>query len=275
MPLAKEQLDELLRFQLSDGRWVFATSAEARILSLQSRNGVEGSPLLQPHFPSTTNFVQIKHLLNGVIGAYLPERFISSPATEEDYLVLLANNYVVVSGIEAILKRAVVNARRRYQQHLADFLTEVYNQERGHALLIERDFLNLGVTFAEVSARSDLTVANRLLGLLSEFSSGEVPQSILGIGYLLETNALTVGQDFIEGTVKRHPKVRSAMSFLRTHSAIGAEPEHVERLLQFVAAEPKASQWEITRGCESAAQLLAESAGQPTANWVEPEVFAR
>lgn len=254
----EDKFENLLRWPLADGRWVFATAKETRVLSVRPGDNSPSPAVLGKHLPLTTTVDQIEQLLDGVIGAYLPDRSSTAPKSVHDYLTMLASNYVVVGGIEKVLAEAIQSAQDSSQPNLADFLRRIYSEEQGHSSLIERDFQNLNVSVSEFSQYINLELAHKLAGLLLEFARCETPQAILGVGYLLETNALMFDMAFLEEIERDLPEVRDAMTFLYTHSAVGSEPEHLASLLAFIAQESKLSQSHIIRSCERAATLLAE-----------------
>lgn len=255
---AESKFENLLRWQLADGRWVFATAQEARVLSLHSSGKDPSSAILQAHLPLTTTIGEIEQLLDGVIGAYLPNRSNRLPKSLHEYLTMLAGNFVVVANIEKVLAEAMQSALDSSQPDLADFLGRIYAEEKGHSSLIESDFKNLNISVLEFSHYVNLELAQKLADLLLELARCEAPQAILGVGYLLETNALMVDAEFLEDLERCIPEARDSMTYLYTHSAVGSETEHLASLLEFIAQDSKLGQLNIIRACERAAILLAE-----------------
>ena len=71
----EDKFENLLRWPLADGRWVFATAKETRVLSVRPGDNSPSPAVLGKHLPLTTTVDQIEQLLDGVIGAYLPDRY--------------------------------------------------------------------------------------------------------------------------------------------------------------------------------------------------------
>ena len=173
---------------------------------------------------------------------------------------MLESNYVIVAAIEEVLQTAIHSASRVNKTHLVSFLSEIYQSEQGHSSLIEDDLEALGVSQVGTHTESNLAGAFRVRDLLRQLASSKDPQAILGVGYLLETNALAINQLFLDELLRVVPEAVTAISFLQTHSGVGVEADHVADLLEFISVEPIVSRLEIISACEQAAQIVMESA---------------
>lgn len=259
MPLGAEKFSSLSRWRLFDGRWVFATSNEVKILVIQEPKTLGSAPL-ETFLPPVASADETNNLLQGIIGAYLSSEPPLPPSSKEHYIAMLASNYVIVSAIEEVLQTAIKSASSRNQTHWVSFLKEIYQSEQGHSRLIENDLEELGISNAQIHSESNLAGARALHDFLRQLASSREPQSILGVGYLLETNALTINQPFLDELLRVVPEAGAAISFLHTHSGVGVEADHVADLLEFISLEPVVSRLEIFSACERAAQIIMESA---------------
>jgi len=259
MPLGAEKFSYLSRWRLLDGRWVFATSNEVKVLAIQEPETLGRAPL-ETFLPPVASASETNNLLQGIIGAYLSPEPPLPPGSKEQYIAMLESNYVIVSAIEEVLQTAIGSASRVNQTHLVSFLSEIYQSEQGHSNLIKRDLEELGVSHVEIHYESGLAGASAVRDLLRQLASSTEPQSILGVGYLLETNALAINQSFMDELLRVVPEAATAISFLQTHSGVGDEIDHVAELLKFISSEPVVSRLEIVSACELAAQIIMESA---------------
>ena len=259
MPLGAEKFSSLSRWRLLDGRWVFATSSEVKVLAIQEPETLERAPL-ETFLPPVASASETDNLLQGVIGAYLSPEPPLPPSSKEQYIAMLESNYVIVSAIEEVLQTAIQSASLLNKTNLVSFLSEIYQSEQGHSSLIETDLEELGVSQVEIHAESNLVGACAVRDLLRQLASSDEPQSILGVGYLLETNALAINQLFLDELLRVVPEAATAISFLQTHSGVGVEADHVADLLEFISVEPVVSRLEMISACERAALIIMESA---------------
>ena len=259
MPLQASKFSSLSRWRLLDGRWVFATSNEVKVLTVREPQTYGCAPL-ETYLPAVASANDTNNLLQGIIGAYLSSEPPIPPCNKEQYIAMLASNYVIVSAIEEVLQTAIHSASRENQTHLVSFLSEVYQSEQGHSSLIESDLEALGISHAAAQSESNLAGACAMRDLLLQLASSREPQSILGVGYLLETNALAINQLFLDELLHVVPDAVTAISFLQTHSGVGVEVDHVADLLEFISLEPVVRRLEIVSACERAAQIIMESA---------------
>ena len=259
MPLQANKFSSLSRWRLLDGRWVFATSNEVKVLTIQEPKTYGCAPL-ETFLPSVSSANETNNLLQGIIAAYLPPEPPLPPGSKEQYIAMLSSNHVIVSAIEEVLQTAIQSASFGNQTHLVSFLSGIYQSEQGHSSLIESDLEELGVRHTEIRSGSNLAGACAVRDLLRRLASSREPQSILGVGYLLETNALAINQLFLDELLRVVPEAVTAISFLQTHSGVGVEADHVAHLLEFISLEPVVSRLEIISACERAAQIMMESA---------------
>jgi hypothetical protein len=259
MPLQASKFSSLSRWRLLDGRWVFATSNEVKVLTVREPQTYGCAPL-ETYLPAVASANDTNNLLQGIIGAYLSSEPPIPPSSKEQYITMLESNYVIVSAIEEVLQTAIHSASRVNKTHLVSFLSEIYQSEQGHSSLIESDLEELGVSQVGIHAESNLAGAFAVRDLLRQLASSKEPQSILGVGYLLETNALAINQLFLDELLRVVPEAVNAISFLQTHSGVGVEADHVADLLEFISVEPVVSRLEIISACERAAQIVMESA---------------
>jgi hypothetical protein len=162
---------------------------------------------------------------------------IARPKSAIDFatlIVALANNYTIVSKIEKILEVAIGGCEQRAMNKESEFLLSVLYDERGHSELIEKDLKGLGINRDKLMSGTQRSAAEALVLLLNELAKGREPFALRGVGYLLESNALSLDDDFFRQYEVLVPESGKAWAFFNIHSALGEEREYFERLLLFL-----------------------------------------
>lgn len=232
---SRDKFENLIRWRLRKDHWAYVTEAEARVINVSSKNDVGLTSLLKPNLPVNVSPQALKNLFKVIASDALDH--IVRPKIAIDFatlIVALANNYTIVSRIEKILEVAIAGCEQKAMNKESEFLLSVLYDERGHSELIEKDLKGLGINCNKLMSGTQRSAAEALVLLLNELAQGREPFALLGVGFLLESNALSLDDDFFRQYEFLVPEIGKAKAFFNIHSALGEEREHFERLLLFL-----------------------------------------
>ena len=261
----KSKYDRLLRWRTKNGSVILVDAGEYRIMREPSKgllNKYSGHKLLSAFIPESVTAGDFLILLEQIVISYLPTFKSQAPETISVYISSLLSNFVIVSQIEQILAKAIFNAQVIGDRRLESFLEKVLIEESNHADLIIKDLADLGVHRPrEAIGGYEFDAAKSLLNCLESYVGGESLYGVVGVGFVLETNALSVDQQFFRGLEQLLGARSGAIRYFSEHSAIGAETEHFLDLCDFIAGTDPVNMPAIASGCEAASILVSKAAG--------------
>lgn len=245
-------VSQLLRWQLTDGRWIYANDKGYRCLAISPpRPPFEAVLIDGNNLQSAARSPQaLGQLLGGIAEVCLPaESENPSALTFDQLLYILVSNYRITACISSVLQQAIHNAEINGHAQLSKALQWVLSEERGHDQLLLEDFRRLNVDIAAANELSDYAQAAAIEQLLKSCASKANPVSILGVGYVLERNAMAISavelseinRCFAEAALTRcgagaASDVMLRSSFFEVHSAAGAEAAHMATMHRFLAS---------------------------------------
>jgi hypothetical protein len=211
----------------------------------------EISPFAQPMTgegsPQTTAL-----LLNGAIalgfgkdGCELQE----SSATLPKYVFNLVGAYHNSSRTPGHFRQAAARLREIGRPEVAEYLEIHAKEETGHDRLdlpAERIVENLmpeGV--------------KPLCDLFDRLSSADYPIGCIGYSYCFESTAALKQKADVDAMQALCPEGVDASRFMRTHSSLGSEVDHVEDLINFIAGLPASDRIEVVKATYKTAELIA------------------
>lgn len=218
------------------------------------------SPFAQPMTgegsPTTTAL-----LLNGAIalgfgkdGCELRE----SAATLPKFVFNLIGAYHNSSRTPGHFRRAAKQLREIGRAEVAEYLEVHAKEETGHDRLVLKDLRALDLPAERIVENLMPDGIKPLCDLFDRYSSSNYPIGCIGYSYCFESTAALKQQADVDAMQALCPDGIDATRFMRTHSALGSEVDHVDDLIAFIAALPAADRIEIVKATYATAVLIAD-----------------
>jgi hypothetical protein len=237
------------------GQWIIASeNGTFRVSSTGPQSEIENAPAATYRSART-----VRALLNGALyaafGAHGKEGK-RQPASLIRLVYMLAGSYHHLQTPPR-LARAAATFKRLQRGDVAAFLQLKVEEESGHDCLALRDLTSLGLPAERVVQTLRPPVSMRLLALLDSYSKRPYPIAVLGYTYCMERLAIFYGEREIQTYQALCPPGVNATRCLRVHSGVGADDEHVDELIEFVATLGKADVASIAAAtCETASVMV-------------------
>ena len=207
-----------------------------RVLSTEPQTTVESG--IRATYRSTRT---VRALLNGALYAAFALRGQygkPQPITLVRLIYMLAGSYHHLQTPPRLARAAgTFNSLGRHQ--VAAFLELKVREESGHDRLALRNLAALGVSAERTVDILRPPVSIRLLEQLDSYSKRSYPMAVLGYTYCMERLAIFYGEKEIKAYQEVCPPGADATRCLRIHSGVGADDEHVDELVEFVASLDK------------------------------------
>jgi hypothetical protein len=142
---------------------------------------------------------------------------------------------------------------------VASFLELKVREESGHDRLALRDLAALRLPARRIVETLRPPVSIRLLELLDSYSKRPYPIAVLGYTYCMERLAILYGKKEINAYQALCPSGVDATRCLRVHSGVGADEEHVDELVEFLATLPKQDVALIAAATLETASVMVEA----------------
>lgn len=200
-------------------------------------------------------------LLDGAInlGFATIERKLAHPApTLIGYVVALVGAYHTSVDTPKNLRRAARRFNELGRPEVADYLEERAREESGHDRLALKDLRALGVPGERLVANFIPPGIKPLCKHFDDLCAEDYPIGCIGYSYCLERIAALKQASDIEKVQAICPGNIDATRFLRSHSSLGSEANHVEETIQFVASLPANDRIGIVQETYESALILAE-----------------
>src|SRR5690242_2579613 len=200
-------------------------------------------------------------LLDGAInlGFVAIEKRLARPEpTVAAYIVALVGAYHTSVDTPRNLRRAASRFNELGRPEVAAYLEERAREETGHDRLALKDLRALGVPGERLVANFIPEGIKPLCKRFDDLCVQDYPIGCIGYSYCLERIAALKQKTDIEKVQALCPDGVDATRFLRSHSCLGSEVNHVEETIEFVASLPANDRISVIRETYQSALIMAE-----------------
>ncbi|MBE9169730.1 hypothetical protein IQ238_20115 [Pleurocapsales cyanobacterium LEGE 06147] len=247
----------------SDLEWVRLTPnkiilATADRVWVHRSNSEDSSDFFARPSSNTGSIAITKNLLDTAI--VLAKRAANShqkpPAlTPATWIWSLASKYHLTHSTPRLMKEASRRFKAMGREPLAEWAAQKAIEESGHDRLALLDIQSLGYKAEAVVKAFVPPSATVLLDYFIRSVQNSDPIGCVGYSYTLERLALVIGEEHIQAVEERMPSGTNATRFLRVHSSIGSDVEHVEEIIEVVAKLTPEERIKVTIACYETALL--------------------
>jgi hypothetical protein len=259
---------------VAPGQWVIATESNTFRVS---RVAPQTEPAAVPG-ETYRSARTVRALLNGALYAAFATRGKQGqrqPISLTRLIYMLAGSYHHLQTPPR-LARAAATFKGLKRDDVAAFLELKVREESGHDRLALRDLTALGLPARTVVEILRPPVSIRLLAHLESYCQRPYPMAVLGYTYCMERLAILYGEKDIKAYQALCPPGVDATRCLRVHSGVGADDEHVDELIEFVATLDKRDVAQIAAAaCETAAVMVEALLGDAATTDAEIEIRLR
>lgn len=213
------------------------------------------APMTCPGTPGST-----AALLNGAVAAgfgtdkqYLGDCIVSLPK----YILNLVGAYHNARRTPGNYRKAAARLREWGRDDIAHYLETHAKEETGHERLALKDFRSLGLPGERLVENLFPDGAMPMVELFDRLSSADYPVGCIGYSYCLESTAATKQKADVDAMQALCPEGVNATRFLKAHSSLGNEVDHVRDMIAFIASLPASDRIEIARAAYETAVLTA------------------
>lgn len=213
-------------------------------------------PMTGAGSPKTTTL-----LLNGAIALGFGEggcELQESAATLPKYVFNLVGAYHNSSRTPGHFRQAAARFREIGRPEVADYLETHAKEETGHERLVLKDLRALKLPAERIVENLVPEGVKPLGDLFDRLSSSDYPIGCIGYSYCFESTAALKQKADVDAMQALCPDGIDASRFMRTHSAMGSEVDHVEDLIAFIANLPAADRIAIVQATHETAVRIAE-----------------
>src|SRR5262245_16169368 len=203
----------------------------------------------------------VRALLNGALYAAFSTRGRQGqrqPISLTRLVYMLAGSYHHLQTPPR-LARAAATFKGLHRDDVAAFLELKVREESGHDRLPLRDLAALGLPARQVVEILRPPVSLRLLAHLGSYSARPYPMAVLGYTYCMERLAIFYGEKDIKAYQALCPPGVDATRCLQVHSGVGADDEHVDELIEFVATLDKSDVAQIAAAARETSTVMIEA----------------
>ena len=200
-------------------------------------------------------------LLNGAValgfgkdGCELQE----SAATLPKFVFNLVGAYHNSRRTPGHFRRAAQRLREIGRPDIAAYLEKHAQEETGHDRLVLKDLRALGLPAERIVENLVPDGVRPLNDLFDRLSSADYPVGCIGYSYCFESTAALKQKADVDAMQALCPDGIDATRFMRTHSGMGSEVDHVEDMIDFIATLPAADRIEIVKATYETAVLIAD-----------------
>jgi hypothetical protein len=214
------------------------------------------SPMTGPGSPGST-----AGLLNGAvasgIGDYAGALKLCTTSLPK-YIVDLVASYHNSRRTVGNYRKAATRFKTLGRADIATYLERHAREENGHERLALRDLTALGLPAERVVANLIPKGVAALCELFDSLSSSDYPIGCIGYSYFFESSAAKRQRSDIEALQALCPTGVDATRFMRAHSSLGSEVDHVKDMIAFIASLPASDRIEIVKAVYTTAMTVAE-----------------
>jgi len=200
-------------------------------------------------------------LLDGAINlgfAGIEKRLARPDPTIIGYIVALVGAYHTSVDTPRNLRRAASRFNELGRPEVAAYLEERAREETGHDRLALKDLRALGVPGERLVANFVPEGIKPLCKRFDNLCAEDYPIGCIGYSYCLERIAALKQEDDIAKVRAICPDGVDATRFLRSHSSLGSEANHVTETIDFVASLPAKDRIKVVQETYQSSLLLAE-----------------
>ena len=200
-------------------------------------------------------------LLDGAINlgfAGIEKRLARPDPTVVGYIVALVGAYHTSVDTPRNLRRAASRFNELGRPEVAAYLEERAREETGHDRLALKDLRALGVPGERLVANFIPEGIKPLCKRFDDLCAEEYPIGCIGYSYCLERIAALKQETDIEKVRALCPDGADATRFLRSHSSLGSEANHVAETIEFVASLPANDRIRVVQETYESSLILAE-----------------
>jgi hypothetical protein len=200
-------------------------------------------------------------LLDGAINlgfTRIEKRLARPDPTIVGYIVALVGAYHTSVDTPRNLRRAASRFNELQRPEVAAYLEERAREETGHDRLALKDLRALGVPGERLVANFVPEGIKPLCKRFDDLCAEEYPIGCIGYSYCLERIAALKQETDIERVRAMCPEGVDATRFLRSHSSLGSEANHVAETIEFVASLPANDRIRVVQETYESSLILAE-----------------
>jgi hypothetical protein len=177
--------------------------------------------------------------------------------TVTGYVVALVGAYHTSVDTPRNLRRAAMRFEELGRPEVAAYLEERAREETGHDRLALKDLRALGVSGERLVANFIPEGIKPLCKRFDDLCVQDYPIGSIGYSYCLERIAALKQQADVEKVQAMCPDGVDATRFLRSHSSLGSEADHVKETIEFVASLPADDRIKVVRETYESALIMA------------------
>ena len=200
-------------------------------------------------------------LLDGAINlgfTGIEKRLARPDPTVVGYIVALVGAYHTSVDTPRNLRCAASRFNELGRPEVAAYLEERAREETGHDRLALKDLRALGVPGERLVANFIPEGIKPLCKRFDDLCAEEYPIGCIGYSYCLERIAALKQETDIEKVRALCPDGADATRFLRSHSSLGSEANHVAETIEFVASLPANDRIRVVQETYESSLILAE-----------------
>lgn len=183
----------------------------------------------------------------------------------------LAGAYHITNATPSLMKKASQHFATAARDSLCNWAAEKVKEEADHDHLALLDIQSLGYRAEELVKNIIPATAISLVNYFTCSVNDSDPIDCVGYAYALERFALGAKSEHIQKIEDALPSGINATRYLRLHSSLGVDGEHVEKNLELIAGLMANERIRIARSCYETALMLFSppSSGYPTEEELE------
>lgn len=240
---------------VATGKVVVATADRAWLHKLNPRDSEDpfaGTMVSRGSYATTRQLLDgsIAFAKSAVESASIPPAF-----SQERWVWRLAGSYHISLPIPRLMKEAAKGFEKAGRSRLALWAAQKAFEEQDHEQLALLDIQSMGYEADSVVATLIPTAAMALMDYCTTCALAPDPIGCLGYSYALERIAMGIGEEYIQSIEGLFPPSIHATRYLRVHSSLGTELEHMEATLNTVAALTPQERTSVAIACYETARL--------------------
>ncbi len=259
-PQYQSELNNAEWAHIAPGKVIVATEDRAWLYCPTSAEDRFAHPM-----KCTGSFATTQRLLDGAIAAakYAVKSDVRPPAlTTTRWIWRLASAYHLTSPVPQLMKDAAQRFAVNSRSDLEHWALEKAEEEKGHDRLALLDIQSLGYDAKAVVKALVPPAAQALIDYFTRSVQDDDPIDCVGYAHTMERLSLGIGEDYIQKVEALFPTQINATRFLRVHSSVGADTDHVEESVSTIAKLTPSERSRIARACYETALMFFSSPPQ-------------
>jgi pyrroloquinoline quinone (PQQ) biosynthesis protein C len=171
----------------------------------------------------------------------------------------LAAQYHLTHSVPQLMEEAAQRFATSGREALAQWAAQKAIEERGHDRLALLDIQSLGYDAKAVVQALVPPPAQVLFDYFTRSVQTPDPIACVGYSYTQERLALAIGDERIQAVETLLPPGTNATRFLRVHSGVGSDVEHVQESVEMVAGLTPEERTRVAIACYETALLYFSS----------------